>query len=204
MDCGEILKNHLIKHPTFNTDRCKGMSLTRNVALLIIIIVATVSSAYAANIVFTAVANTGAEGPPVDGGKFLGKRPPPRGWQGNMTVNVTVTSSQAKTIVSDALKSLTVGEAYDRGAVWIVIIKYKDKPVTIIPLGKINTATSQDALKAVQDSIDKGWSAGEPKQHGFIYNVPIIDSNGNTVGNIRVDGRTGEIPTGFKPMFRFR
>ncbi|MEM3381352.1 MAG: hypothetical protein QXO75_08595 [Nitrososphaerota archaeon] len=178
------------------------MNLTRNVTLLMVVILVTVSSAYAANIVFTAVANTGSEGPPVNWGACLGKRPPPREWQGNMTYNVTITDSQAKTIVKDALKEFTVGEVSDRGAVWIVSINYMDKPVTIIPLGKINTPTSQDALKAVQDSIDKGWSAGETKQHGFIYNVPIIDSNGNIICNIRVDGRTGEIPTGFKPTFK--
>ncbi|MEM2841333.1 MAG: hypothetical protein QXN62_07235 [Candidatus Bathyarchaeia archaeon] len=119
-----------------------------------------------------------------------------------MTVNVTVTDSQAKIIVNDALKTFTAGEVSDRGAVWIVNINYRDKPIMIVPLGKINTPTSQDALKAVQESITRGWSAGEPKQHGFIYNVPIIDSNGNVVGNVRVDGRTGEIPTGFPQLRR--
>jgi hypothetical protein len=62
-------------------------------------------------------------------------------------------------------------------------------------LGKLNTPTSEDAVKAVQDSIGKGWKAGEPKQLQSLYNVSIIDALGNTVGNIRVDGKSGDIIT---------
>ncbi|MEM2982007.1 MAG: hypothetical protein QXH17_02445 [Candidatus Bathyarchaeia archaeon] len=178
------------------------MSLTRNLVLLTVIIVSAISSAYLANVIFTAVANIGLEGPHINEVTFPVKRPLPHKWQVNMTVNVTITDSQAKIIVNDALKTFTAGEVSDRGAVWIVNINYRDKPIMIVPLGKINTPTSQDALKAVQESITRGWSAGEPKQHGFIYNVPIIDSNGNVVGNVRVDGRTGEIPTGFPQLRR--
>jgi len=127
-------------------------------------------------------------------------RPPrPGNWSGNVTV--TVTTEQAKTMISNALKEFTVGNVTDRGSVWVVSIKYKDKAVTDVPLGKLNTPTSQDAVKAVQDSMGKGWSTGEPKQHGFIYNVPIIDANGNTISNVRVDGRTGNIAAGF-PLLR--
>ena len=110
---------------------------------------------------------------------------------------VTVTSAQAKTIVSDAVKEFKVGEAEDRGRAWVVAIKYKDKVVMNVPLGKLNTPTSEDAVKVVQGSISKGWSAGEPKQVGFIYNVPIVDSNAKTIGNIRVHGGTGDIIAGF-------
>jgi hypothetical protein len=108
-----------------------------------------------------------------------------------------VTSEQAKTIVSDAVKAFQIGEVKDGGSVWMVSIKYNDKVVMTVLLGKLNTPTSGDALKAVQDSIGKGWNAGEPKQHGFTYNVPIVDANGNPIGNIRVDGRTGDITVGF-------
>jgi hypothetical protein len=110
---------------------------------------------------------------------------------------VTVTSEQAKTIVSDAVKALQIGEVKDGGSVWMVSIKYNDKVVMTVLLGKLNTPTSGDAVKAVQDSMGRGWSAGEPKQHGFTYNVPIVDANGNPIGNIRVDGRTGDITGGF-------
>ncbi|MEM2106701.1 MAG: hypothetical protein QXV46_02685 [Candidatus Bathyarchaeia archaeon] len=188
------------------------MSLTRNLALLIVIIVAMVSSVYVANVIFAAVANTGLEGSHINWVACPGKHPPPYEWQGNvtgprkwqvnMTFNITVTNSQAKIIVNDALETFTTGKVSERGAVWIVSINYKDKPIMIVPLGKINTPTSQDALKAVQESMVKGWSAGEPKQHGFIYNVPITDSNGNIVGNVIVDGRTGEILTGFPQIRR--
>lgn len=112
---------------------------------------------------------------------------------------LTVTSEQAKTIVSDAVKEFKVGEVKERRSVWIVSIKYNDKVVMTVLLGKLNTPTSEDALNTVQQSLEKGWSAGEPKQLRLIYNVPIIDANGNTVGNIVVDGRTGNI-AGFPPI----
>jgi hypothetical protein len=79
----------------------------------------------------------------------------------------------------------------------MVSIKYKDNVVMTVLLGKLNTPTSEDAVKATQDSMAKGWKTGEPKQLQSIYNVPIIDARGNTVGSIRVDGRSGEITTGF-------
>jgi len=112
---------------------------------------------------------------------------------------LTVTSVQAKTIVSDAIKEFKVGEARDGGSVWMVSIKYKDQVVMTVILGKLNTPTSEDAVKAVQSSLGKGWSAGAPKQLQFDYNVPIIDTNNNTIGTIRVDGRTGTITAGAKP-----
>jgi len=115
---------------------------------------------------------------------------------------LTVTIEQAKTIVNDAIKELKVGEAKDGGSVWMVSIKYKDNVVMTVLLGKINTPASEDAVKAVLDSIAKGWKAGEPKQLQSIYNVPIIDARGNTVGNIRVDGRSGDITTGFLVLRR--
>ncbi len=113
-----------------------------------------------------------------------------------------VTTEQAKTTASDAVKALKVGEPKDTGNGWMVSIKYNDKIVMNVLLGKLNTATSSDAVKAVQDSIGKGWNVGEPKQLGFNYNVPIIDGNGNVIGRIMVDGRTGTITTGFRLMRR--
>ena len=110
---------------------------------------------------------------------------------------LTVTSEKAKTIASDAIKELKVGEVKDGGSAWMVSIEYKDKVVMTVLLGKLNTPASADAVKAVQDSLAKGWSAGEPKQLQGIYNVPIIDANKNTIGNIQIDGRTGEIAAGF-------
>lgn len=115
---------------------------------------------------------------------------------------LTVTSDQAKTIASDAIREFKVGEAEDKGNVWMVSIKYKDKAVMTMLLAKLNTPTSEDAVQAVQNSIAKGWKAGEPKLLQSIYNVPIIDANGNTVGNIRVDGRSGDITTGFPALRR--
>jgi hypothetical protein len=103
--------------------------------------------------------------------------------------------------VNDAIKEFKVGDAKDAGNVWVVSVKYKDKVVMTILLAKLNTATSDDAVKSVQDSIGKGWKAGEPKLFQFIYNVPIIDSRGNAVGNIRVDGRSGDI-TARLPLLR--
>ena len=118
------------------------------------------------------------------------------------STTVTVTSEQAKAIVSDAVKAFEVGEVKDGGNAWMVSIKYKDKVVMTVLLGKLNTPTSGDAVKAVKDSMGKGWRAGEPKQLGFTYNVPIIDANSNAIGNIRVDGRTGNITAGFSPLRR--
>jgi uncharacterized membrane protein YdfJ with MMPL/SSD domain len=183
------------------------MGLNRRIAVLAIVIAAVIGSGLVASGAFAAVTNTGSAGSPPDSstathwrhGTGNMTRPP---WQGNMTRspwqgNVTVTSEQANTIVSDAVNAFQIGEVKDGGSVWMVSIKYNDKVVMTVLLGKLNTPTSGDALKAVQDSIGKGWSAGEPKQHGFTYNVPIIDSNGNPIGNIRVDGRTGDITAGF-------
>ena len=188
------------------------MGLNRRVAVLAIIIAAVIVSGLVASGAFAAVTNTGSAGSPADystathwrHGTGNMTRPP---WQGNMTRppwqgNVTVTSEQAKTIVSDAVKMFTVGGVNDSGNVWMVGIRYNDKVVMTVLLGKVNTPTSGDALKAVQDSIGKGWTAGQPKQHGFTYNVPIIDANGNPIGNIRVDGRTGDITAVFSPPGR--
>lgn len=206
------------------------MAVNRKIVLLVIAITAIVGSALATNIIFTALANTESASATANEGVCFDKswpmfsqtkgmarpphpgnwswptqsgnwsRPPrPGNWSGNVTV--TVTTEQAKTMISNALKEFTVGNVTDRGSVWVGSIKYKDKAVTDVPLGKLNTPTSQDAVKAVQDSMGKGWSTGEPKQHGFIYNVPIIDANGNTISNVRVDGRTGNIAAGF-PLLR--
>lgn len=207
------------------------MIVNRKIVLLVIAITVIVGSALATNIMFTALANTGSAGAAANEGVCFDKSwpmfnrtkdmtlrphpgnwswPPPPGnwsrpprpgnWSGNVTV--TVTTEQAKTTVSNALKEFTVGNVTDRGSIWVVSIKYKDKTVTDVPLGKLNTPTSQDAVKAVQDSLGKGWSTGEPKQHGFTYNVPIIDANGNTISNVRVNGRTGDITAGFPPLRR--
>jgi len=119
-------------------------------------------------------------------------------WSGNVKrppTALTVTNDQAKTKVNDAIKEFKVGDAKDTGNAWMVSIKYKDKAVMTVLLGKLNTPTSEDAVKAVQDSIGKGWKAGEPKQLQSLYNVSIIDALGNTVGNIRVDGKSGDIIT---------
>lgn len=105
----------------------------------------------------------------------------------------TVTSAQAKTIVNNAIKNFTVGAAKDAVSAWIVTIQYENKTVMTVILGKINTPTSNDAVTAVKDSLQKGWSAGNTTQTRLTYNVSIIDSNGNTIGNIIVNGRTGAI-----------
>ncbi len=106
-----------------------------------------------------------------------------------------ITSEQAKAIVSDAVKQFTVGDVRDRGSVWMVSIKYKDKVLMTIPLGKLNTPTSEDAIKVVQDSLAKGWNVGSPTLARLIYSVPITFGN-NTIGIIHVNGGTGDIITG--------
>ncbi len=133
------------------------------------------------------------------------RRPPVMSGRANaskLPTALKVTAEQAKTTASDAIKAFKVGEAKDTGNGWMVSIKYNDKVVMNVLLAKLNTATSADAVKTVQDSIGKGWKVGEPKQLGFNYNVPIIDANGNIVGRIMVDGRTGTITTGFPLMRR--
>ncbi len=112
-----------------------------------------------------------------------------------------VTSAQAKTTVSDAIKNFTVGDVKGRVGAWIVSIKDGDKTVMTVILGKINTPKSEDAVNAVKSSLEKGWTAGEPKQQRSVYTVPIIDSNGNTIGNIIVNSRTGDI-LGFPSIIR--
>jgi len=114
---------------------------------------------------------------------------------------LAVTSAQVKTTVSNAIKNFTVGAVKERVGTWIVSIKDGDKTVMTVILGKINTPKSEDAVNAVKSSLEKGWTAGEPKQQRSVYNVPIIDSNGDTIGNIRVNGRTGDI-LGFPSMHR--
>ena len=108
---------------------------------------------------------------------------------------LSVTSEQAKIIVSNAAKQFKVGDVKDRGSVWTVSIKYNDKVLMAVILGKLNTPTSDDALKVVQDSLSKGWTLGEPTLVRYIYNVPITAA-GNTIGSVAVDGRSGEIITG--------
>lgn len=110
---------------------------------------------------------------------------------------LVISTDQAKNIVNNAVNQLKVGDAKSSGSVWSVDIKYGEKVAAIVLLGKLNTPTSQDAIKAVQDSLNKGWRAGDPKQLRLIYNVPIIDANGNTIADLSVDGTTGNITTGF-------
>jgi hypothetical protein len=182
------------------------MGLNRRIAVLAIVI-AAIASGLVASGAFAAVTNTGLAGSPPGFSTATHWRHGPGNvtrpvWQGNVTRplwqgNVTVTSEQAKTIVGDTVTASQIGEVKDGGSIWMVSIKYNDKVVMTVVLGKLDTPASGDAVKAVQDSMGRGWSAGEPKQHGFTYNVPIIDANGNAVGNIRVDGRTGDITAGF-------
>ncbi|MEM2530577.1 MAG: hypothetical protein QXL32_05605, partial [Candidatus Bathyarchaeia archaeon] len=105
----------------------------------------------------------------------------------------TVTGEQAKAIANDSIKEFKVGEAKERGGSWVVRIEYRGKAVMAVVLGKLNTPTAEAAIKAVQDSMARGWSAGDPKQLRSAYSVPILDANGNRIGNIRIDGRTGEV-----------
>lgn len=106
---------------------------------------------------------------------------------------MTVTSDGAETLVSDAIKEFQVGNAKDRGTIWVVGVNYKGKVVMTVTLGKLNTPTSSDAVNAVKDSLSRGWAPGDPKKLGFTYSVPIVDTNGNTIGGVNVDGRTGSI-----------
>ncbi|MEM3506608.1 MAG: hypothetical protein QW589_05705 [Candidatus Bathyarchaeia archaeon] len=109
------------------------------------------------------------------------------------TTILGISKDQAKTIVSNAIKEFKISEVKERNSLWIVSIEYKGKVVMIVPLGKLNAPSSEDVLKAVQESLKNGWSVGEPKELQFIYDVPIIDTNNNIIGSVKVDGRSGEI-----------
>lgn len=106
---------------------------------------------------------------------------------------LAVTPERAKAIANEAIKEFKVGGAKERGGSWVVRIEYKGKAVMAVVLGKLNTPDAEAAVKAVQDSLARGWSAGEPKQLRSAYRVPILDANGNAIGSIRIDGRTGEV-----------
>jgi hypothetical protein len=108
---------------------------------------------------------------------------------------LAVSTDEAKSIVADAVASFNVSNVKEHGSVWIVSITFNEVVMNVV-LGKLNTPTSDAALQAVQDSLAAGWSAGEPTQMRFIYSVPITDSNGNTLGNILVDAKTGNIGGG--------
>jgi|GEM_PF-3480291 hypothetical protein len=106
---------------------------------------------------------------------------------------LAVTPERARSIANDAIKGFVVGEVRDRGGSWIVRVEYGGKAVMAIALGKLNTPTADEAARAVRESLAKGWSAGEPRQFRSFYAVPILDANGNAVGRIVIDGRTGEV-----------
>ncbi len=183
------------------------MSMNRKITSLTVavMIIAIIGSALAVSVTFTAATNARPEkfGPmfsQLRGGMALPTNrnfSAPRHWNYSRSVNVTIDSAQAKAVVNAAVPSFSVGEAKDRGNMWAVNIAYNGTVVMNVPLGKVNTPTSSDAVKAVQDSMGKGWSTGEPKQLRFIYNVPIIDASGNVIGYILVNGVTGHIATGF-------
>ena len=201
------------------------MGLNRKMALLAVAVVITAIavSALTTSLMFKVATNARSERMTVYNGRYPDKSWPmlnqprrgmtlpvhrgfsaPSHWMQSKrpSTTLTVTGEQAKTIVSDAVKAFKVGEAKDTGNVWMVSIKYKDNVVMTVLLGKLNTPTSGDAVKAVQDSIGKGWRAGEPRLLGLTYNVPIIDASGNAIGNIRVDGGTGNITAEFSPLRR--
>jgi hypothetical protein len=113
-----------------------------------------------------------------------------------------VTSAQAKTTVSNAIKNFTIGDVKERVGAWTVTIHYSNKTVMTIILGKINTPTSEDAVNTVKSSLENGWTPGEPKQQRSIFTVPILDTNSNIIGSIRVNGRTGDI-VGFPTVHRW-
>jgi hypothetical protein len=104
--------------------------------------------------------------------------------------------------VTNAISAFSVSDVNDTRAMWTIGITYQGKLVMVVQLAKLNTPTSSDALNAVQSSLNNGWSAGEPKQVMSFYEVPILDSNGNTIGAIRVDGTTGALTTAFEPPFQ--
>jgi len=106
---------------------------------------------------------------------------------------LAVTPEQARSIANDAIKGLKVGEVRERGGSWIVRVEYGGKAVMAIILGKLNTPTADEAARVVRESLAKGWSAGEPRQLRSSYAVPILDANGNVVGRILINGRTGEV-----------
>ena len=121
------------------------------------------------------------------------------------TTMLSITKDQAKAIVSNAIKEFKISEVVkERNTLWIVSIEYKDKIVMVIPIEKLNAPNSEDAIKAVQESLRNGWSAGEPKEFQSIYNVPIIDAYNNTIGSVKVDGRTGDIIAGIHDTFLFK
>ena len=119
---------------------------------------------------------------------------------------LSITSDRAKTMVNDIIKGFQVGDTRDRGTFWVVEVKYEGKLIIGVTLGKINTPTSGDSVNAVKASLGRGWVAGNPVRVGYTYNISILDANGNIVGGVRIDGRTGgviygmQMPTQQRPM----
>jgi hypothetical protein len=191
------------------------IGLNRNTVVLVVAIAAIVISTLTAAVIFTAPNRSqpmltqlrqnyaGPPQRPIAAYQMQWSSAPSHWRQGSLgnlrgqATVITVTSDQAKTKVNDAIKEFKVGDARDAGNVWAVSVKYQDKVVLTVLLGKVNTPTSDAAVKAVQDSIGNGWKTGEPKLLQSTYNVPIIDGRGNAIGNIRVDGRSGNITSRF-------
>jgi hypothetical protein len=181
------------------------MSVNRKITPLTVavIIIAIVGSALAVSVTYTGATNAAPDKTSTCEGRYLntavrmhGNFSAFRHWNQSRSWNVTTTSTQAQAVVTAAVPSFTVGEAKERGSLWVVNVTYNGKAVMNVPLAKINTPTSRDAVNVVQVSQSKGWTAGTAKQFTFVYNVPIVDSNGNTIGIVRVDGRTGQIISG--------
>lgn len=168
-----------------------------------VIIVVVIGSALAMSVTFTTATNAALDKTSTLGSRYLNTAHRMHGnfsafGHGNQSRswNVTTTSAQAQAVVTAAIPSFTIGGAKDSGNLWMVNVTYNSTVVMNVPVGKVNTPMSGDALNAVQASQGKGWTAGTPKQFAFMYNVPIVDSNGNTIASVRVDGRTGHIITG--------
>jgi len=174
-----------------------------------VIILVVMGSSLAVSVSFTAVANAVPDKTSVCEGRHLttafhthgnfsalGHWNQTRSWNGARSWNVSTTSAQAQAVVTGAIPSFTMGGAKESGSLWMVNVTYNGTVVMNVPVGKVNTLTSDDAVNAVQTSQSKGWSAASPKLFAFVYNVPIVDSNGNTIGNVRVNGRSGHIITG--------
>ncbi len=168
-----------------------------------VIIIVVIGSTLAMSVTFTTATNAAPDKTSTSGSRYLntahrmhGNFSASRHGNQSRSWNVTTTSAQAQAVVTAAIPSFTIGGAKDSGSLWMVNVTYNSTVVMNVPVAKVNTPTSGDAVNAVQASQGKGWTAGTPKQFAFMYNVPIVDSNGNTIASVRVDGRTGHIITG--------
>jgi len=169
------------------------MTANRKLAIKALVIVVAVASVVA--VTFASTGNLGAavaqkrtpyEIPYLD-------RPMLRFGNQSWSGNVTIDSAQAKALVEAAILNFRAGTVTSSRTDWLVPIEDGKGVVTSIEVSKVSASTAEQAKAIVEESLRKGWKAGEPKLMRTVYDVPILDSKSTAIGYVRVDGRSGEI-----------